>query len=259
MTILRSWVVILTLALLSGCVSSAERERREKLADTYTQLGVSYMQRGQLEVAKDNFDKAIALTPDSAVLNNMMALLLWRLKNYSEAEQHFRKSLDADPENSDAWNNYGVFMCERGKLEDADKAFKRALANPLYRTPAEANVNAGMCQMRKPSPTVAEKYFRAALDINPRQGQALLEMAKLTFGDGRTLSARAFITRFFEAGEDTPQALLLAVKIERALGNSDAEASYAVRLRGKFPESTEASQLQAAKRAPAGGVRKKPQ
>jgi type IV pilus assembly protein PilF len=234
---------------IGACASSAERqaeqERKQRLADTHTQLGVSYLQRGQLDAAKENLEKALDLLPDNMQANNMMALLQWRLKNYPEAEKHFRKALydDAGKGNSDGWNNFGVFLCERAQFDTADQAFQRAIADPLYKTPAEANINAGMCQMRKPSPAAAEKYFRAALEINPRQARALLELARLNFNAGRTLSARAFMLRYFDAGDDSPDALLLATNIERALGNRDAEASFAVRLRGKFPDSTEAAQL----------------
>lgn len=254
MRLLRITLVAVFLAGLLGCASPAERqaeqERRFRLADTHTQLGISYLQRNQLDAAKENLDKALELEPDYVHANNMMALLQWRLKNYPLAEKHFRKAL-ADREakgNSDAWNNFGVFLCERGQFDVAEQAFQRALNDPLYRTPADANVNAGMCQMRKPSPSVAEKYFRAALEIDPKQPRALLEMAKLTYQNGRSLSARAFMQRYFViAGDDTPEALLLASKIEAAMGNRDAEASYAVRLRGKFPESVEASQLKSEK------------
>ncbi|HKQ31362.1 MAG TPA: type IV pilus biogenesis/stability protein PilW [Burkholderiales bacterium] len=243
------FAVLLLASWLAGCASSAERqaeeERRQRLADTHVQLGASYLQRGQLEAAKENLEKAVELEPDSVRANNMMALLQWRLKNYPQAERYFRKSL-SDREakgNSDAWNNFGVFLCERGQFDTAEQAFQRALADPLYTTPVEANVNAGLCQMRKPSPAVAEKYFRAALEINPRHPRALVELARISYDTGRSLSARAFMQRFFAIAEDTPDALLLASKIEGALGNRDTEASYAVRLRGKFPESQEASRL----------------
>ena len=71
-------------------------------------------------------------------------------------------------------------------------------------------------------------------------------MARISYDGGRTVAARGFIQRYFQAGQDTPEALLLAVYIERALKNKDDEASYAVRLRGKFPTSPEAQQLQSA-------------
>lgn len=251
MTTKRLFVVMFLALWLSACASSAEQQaeqdRRQRLADTHVQLGVSYMQRGQLEAAKDNLDKAVELAPESVQANNMMALLLWRLKQYAEAEKHFRKALydEKGKGNSDGWNNFGVFLCERGQFDTAEQAFQKALADPLYKTPAEANVNAGMCQMRKPSPAAAEPYFRAALEINPKHPRALLEMARLSFNGGRTLSARAFMQRYFVAADDTPEALLLATRIEGTLGNRDAEASYAVRLRGKFPDSAEAAQLAA--------------
>ena len=78
---------------------------------------------------------------------------------------------------------------------------------------------------------------------DPRQSQALLHMARYSFEVGETLSARAFIQRYFEVSKDTPEALLLAFRIERVLGAKDAQATYALRLRGKFPESAEAKQL----------------
>jgi type IV pilus assembly protein PilF len=174
----------------------------------------------------------------------MMALLQWRLNNPDEAVRHFRKAVAAEPPNPEAWNNYGVFLCERGKIDEAITWFQKAIANAFYRTPEEANLNAGLCLMKKPAPTVAEKYFREALRINPGLPGALYQMAKISLDSGQALSARGFIERYFQATEDTPEGLLLAVKIERALRNKNAEASYAMRLRGKFPTSPEAGQLQ---------------
>jgi type IV pilus assembly protein PilF len=68
-------------------------------------------------------------------------------------------------------------------------------------------------------------------------------MARITYDSGRTLAARAFIQRYFEASEDAPDALLLAVQIETALKDKNAAASYALRLKSKFPKSDEALKL----------------
>jgi len=100
--------------------------------------------------------------------------------------------------------------------------------------------------MKKPAPAKAEKYFREALRINPKLSSALYQMARLSVDSGKRLSARGFIERYFQSAEDTPESLLLAVRIERALGNKNAEASYALRLRSKFPTSPEAGQLHVA-------------
>ena len=124
--------------------------------------------------------------------------------------------------------------------------FDVAAGDALYPYIAEVNLNAGVCMMKKPAPAAAEKYFREALRINPKLPGALYQMAKLSADSGQRLSARGFIERYFQSAEDTPESLLLAVKIEHALGNKNAEASYSLRLRSKFPTSPEAGQLLAA-------------
>lgn len=241
--------VALLCVTLAGCASSAERQAEQdktnKRAETHVLLGAGYMQRGQLDVAKMEMDKAYKLAPDNPQVNNMMALLEWRLNNPDAAERHFRKAVVAEPANPEAWNNYGVFLCERGKIDEAVTWFQKAVANAFYRTPEEANLNAGVCLMKKPAPVAAEKYFREVLRVNPKMPGALYQLARISLDSGQALAARGFIERFFQAADDTPESLLLAVKIERVLRNKNAEASYAMRLRGKFPASPEVGQLQA--------------
>lgn len=240
---------LVLLLALAGCASSAERqaeqEKKDKLVETHALLGSSYLQRGQLDVAREELEKALKISPDNAQANNVMAVLQWRFKNYPEAERHFRKALAGDEKNASAHHNYGAYLCDRGKLDESVRHFDSAVAIPFYPYAAEVNLNAGVCLMKKPAPVAAEKYFREALRLNPRLPGALYHMAKISWDSGQPLSARGFIERFFQSAQDTPEVLLLAVKVERALQNKNGEASYALRLRSKFPTSAEAGQLQA--------------
>jgi type IV pilus assembly protein PilF len=245
----RLLALLMAAALLAGCASSAERKearaKKENMVATQLQLAATYLQRGQIEVAKENINRALAVDPDHSQANNMMALLQWRQKDYDAAERHFRQALRADDNNAEAQNNFGAFLCERGRVEEAEDWFKLALTNPLYSTPAAANENAGLCLMKKQAYAKAEPYFREALKIDPKRSASLYQMALISYQSGRTLAARGFMQRFFQQGsEDTPEVLLLAVKIERALKNKNEEASYALRLRARFPTSPEAQQLQ---------------
>lgn len=242
--------------LAAGCTSTAERQanevKRRQIIDTNIQLATGYLQNGQLEPAKERLDRALRVDPRDSQANNMMALLQWRLKDYEAADRHFRRALDVEKENAEAQNNYGVFLCERGRIDEAEMWFKRASENPYYRTPALANQNAGLCLMKRGARPGAESYFREALKHDPRLAPSLHQMALISFESNRALAARGFIQRYFEVGEDSPEILLLAVRVERALKNKDAEASYALRLRGKYPGSPEAEQLD---RTAAGGRR----
>lgn len=242
-------VTLLLIVVLAGCASSAERQAEQdklnKRVETHVMLGATYLERDQLNIAKQELDQALAEGPDNSQANNIMGVLQWRLKYYDAAERYFRKALDYDPNNASAHHNYGAFLCERGKLDEGVRHFEVAAANPLYPYTAEVNLNAGICLMKKPAPAAAEKYFREALRIDPKLPGALYQMTKLDLDSGQPLSALGFVQRYFQSAGETPETLLLAVQIEQALGNKNAEASYAFLLRNKFPDSPEAGQLRA--------------
>ncbi|MCR4331539.1 MAG: type IV pilus biogenesis/stability protein PilW, partial [Sulfuricaulis sp.] len=184
-------VIILLIVAVAGCASSTEREadleKKNKRAETHVMLGASYLQRGQLDVAKEELEKALSDMPDNSQANNIMGVLQWRLNKYDEADRLFRKALDKDAGNSSAHHNYGAFLCDRGKLDAGVRHFDTAAADALYTYTAEVNLNAGLCLMKKPAPAAAEKYFREALRINPRLSSALYQMARLSANSGQRL------------------------------------------------------------------------
>jgi len=241
-------LVLILVVVLGACASSAYKEaslkKRDKLVSTNVQLGIEYMQRGKLEYAKEKFDKALKMDSSNPQANNAMALLLWRyFKDIDKAEYHFNRAVSDDPQNSDSQNNFGVFLCQRGRIDAAVMRFNKAMANPLYKTPAQANLNAGLCLMKAARKIEAEKYFRAALKYDPKLPKALYQMALISYEKGRALSARGFMERFFAVSKDTSESLYLAAKIEKFLGDRNATASYRMRLEGKFPDSLEAKSV----------------
>jgi type IV pilus assembly protein PilF len=140
-------------------------------------------------------------------------------------------------------NLYGAFLCRNDREEEAERYFAQAAKDRRYRTPEVALTNAGVCLLRKPDPDSAEAYFRQALVANPRFADALWHMSRLSFERGNYLQARAFIQRYAEVGAMSPAALWLGVRLERELGDGEAAARYAERLKQEFPASDEARQL----------------
>lgn len=242
---IRIAVLAVALLLTAGCASKAERnqdqERARKLIDTNIQLAAGYLQQGQMDAAKEKLDKALELSPDDPQANNVMALLQWRMRDYDAAERYFRRALDsrAGSINPDVQHNYGAFLCDRSRVDEAMAWFERAIANPQYPTPELANMNAGLCLLKKPDRVAAERYLRQALQHNPTLAPALLQMVRLSYESGNVISARGFMERYVKMGPETAESLWLGVRVERALGNRNAEANYALRLKGKFPDAPE--------------------
>ncbi|AFI85355.1 type IV pilus biogenesis/stability protein PilW [Methylophaga nitratireducenticrescens] len=228
--------------VLSACGTTGPREHiapDPKAAELNMQLGLSYLQRGDYEIAMEKLNKALKQNPNLPSAHNTIALLYQRLGEKEKAENHFKEAVSRAPEYSEAQNNYGVFLCQQGKYEDAEQRFLIAVENPLYQSAAMAYENAALCTRQIPDLDRAEAYFRRALQINPNLSKSLMGMADLSYEQGDYMQARAYVQRFSSVSPWTPQALLTAIKTESKLGNQDAVSSYKLIMRARFPDSDE--------------------
>jgi len=212
-------------------------------AKIHTELGAQYYGSGQIGVALDEFNIALANERRYVPANYMLGLVYMELKDDAQAEQYFKRALELDKDNSEARNNYGWFLCQRGRIEDSIKQFMAALKNPLYETPDKPYVNAGICSIKRQDDKGAEEFFLKALKLNPKQPQALLALADLYYRANDLPNARAQILPYMKTQTPTAEALWLGVRIERKLADKNSEESYAQILRERFPLSKEAQAL----------------
>jgi type IV pilus assembly protein PilF len=203
---------------------------------------VAYLQKGDRAVALQKLQRAIELDPIHPTAHYAIALLYEQLGEAGEAERHFRRALSLKADYPEAHNAYGVFLCRQGRHDAAEQQFWLAIKNPLYSTPDLAYTNLGLCSLAKSDE--AEKYFRRALELNPKEPGALLHMAALSFASKRYLQARGYLQRYQEVAPHTAESLWLAVRVERALGDGRTASDYAVQLQRKFPDSEQAQRLE---------------
>lgn len=242
--------LLTALVFTGGCATSPDEEgdlsdvqRVSELAEVQTNLGIAYMRGGQNDLAYARLQKALQLEPRYSKAHYVIALLYERLGESQKAEQHYEDAVRYNPRDSSAQNNYGNYLCRNGRIEEAEKRFMIAIENPLYATPEVAYSNAGLCVLKAGNLPQAEIYLREALSRNPNIPAALYAMSDISFQRGEELSARAYLERFREIGNDTSRSLWLGIRIERALGDNNAAASYALLLRNQYPESPEAKLL----------------
>jgi type IV pilus assembly protein PilF len=238
-------VCIICLALAACATGVSPSATKERIAaQSNTQLGVEYIRQKNYELARDRLEKAIKEEPDYALAHQVIAILYDRIGDSKQAEKHYRIALRLAPDDAEGHNNYGQFLCSHERYEEADREYLVAANNPYYKTPQVALLNAGMCMMSRHDAAAAEKYYRLALDKDPQFAPALYKMAELEFNAKNYLLARAWLQRFQEVAEQTPQSLWLGVRTESALGDHEGSSNYALQLRGKFPQSDEAALLE---------------
>ena len=149
-----------------------------------------------------------------------------------------------DDTSSDTHNNYGWFLCQHKREKESIPHFMAAIKNPLYATPGVAFVNAGVCARKAGDNKEAEDFLHRALQLQPDNTQAMYALSDLKFSTGDYFAARKYFTGFSQnADQLTAEQLWLGFRISRKVGDRNAEASYGVQLRNRFPDSREAQML----------------
>ncbi|HEX5337247.1 MAG TPA: type IV pilus biogenesis/stability protein PilW [Gallionella sp.] len=246
--------LLATAGLLAGCAagpgnsSQAQpvQSRAHASAKIHTELAGAYYERMQMGVALGEIDTALQADKNYAPAYSMRGLIHMALREDKEADEDFQQSLRLDKTDSQAHNNYGWFLCQRGKEAESIPHFIAALKNPLYETPERAYLNAGLCSKKAGNNKDAEEFLQRALVLQPGMPQALLALAELNFANGDYVAAKKYFASFADKNENlTAEQLWLAVRIERKVGDRNSEASYAMQLRKRYPDAGEVRSLEA--------------
>ena len=244
---LRPVSIALCAALIAACGSAAQRadgaENKVDAATYNVQLGIEYMRKGNLALAKEKLERALKQNPRDPNVHSSVALLYERLGERKKSDSHFRTALRLAPQNPDISNNYAVYLCRTGRHAEGVKRFEDAARNPLYRTPELAWTNAGVCLRQADRDKDAEACFARALKVRPNFAEAAYQLGDLYLEQGRANDARTNVEQYLKAFTATPDLLLLAVRTSCSLGDRVAEARYSRKLRLDFPSSDAARAL----------------
>ncbi|GAB4447715.1 MAG: type IV pilus biogenesis/stability protein PilW [Rhodocyclaceae bacterium] len=203
----------------------------------HTELGALYLQNGQMNIALDEANTAIAADPGYALAHKLRAMVLMFLRDDAGARASFEKASSLAPEDPEVNNDYGWFLCRSGQEAAGLARLGRAAAHPLYRTPTRAWFNAGLCALRLKDDAAAEEYFRKAVGADATNSAALFQYADALRRRGAHALARGVVAQLHALQEPNAETLWLALRIEHALGDRQAEARLAAQLRRGFRDS----------------------
>ena len=230
------------LTAVSAPTTGDERADRVR-ARIHTELAANYFEIGNMAVALEEVKEALRADQDYGPAHNVAGLVYAQLKEDPLAEESFQRALSINPADPDAHHNYGMFLCQRKQEREAIRHFMMAVRNPLYPTPDRSYINAGVCARRSGDAAGATEFFLLALKLRPTLPQALYQMADLSYARGDYGEAKNYLNRLTQVAASTAETLWLGVRVERRLGDRNSEASYALQLRNKFPNSSEARAL----------------
>jgi type IV pilus assembly protein PilF len=246
-------VVAVVLGLLAGCATPGDREIRtdsdqssaEKRARVRLELASAYFGRGQANTALDEVKQALQAKPDLPEAYNLRGLIYASLNELQLAEQSFQRALQMSPRDGDALHNYGWFLCQQRRFDDADTQFAAAVQAPQYVDTPRSWMARGVCQARAGRWAEAEKSLAHSFELDPGNPATAFSYAEVLYRRGEYERARFYVRRINgQAGQSNAQTLWLAARIERRLGNLPGVQDFGRQLNERFPDSPEAALLQ---------------
>ncbi len=244
--------ILLTL-LVTGCVTttdsrfSREADRQEAL-DNYVKLATAYIGQGNLDRARHHLDRALKLDSDSPGARAAMGLVYNAEGEPELAERNFKQAISEDPGYTRARVYYGAFLFGQGRIEDARDQFLAASRDTGYQDRGSVFFNLGMTQERIGDPEAAATSYRRAVELSRGDARPLLALARVSVENGSYDVAGRHYSRLISLMQKnprmvhSPESLFTGIRIARHYGNDDEEASLALQLKNKFPESVEYKQ-----------------
>ena len=158
------------------------------------------------------------------------------------AEKHFQKALQARPGDTRIRNNYGSFLYAQGRFAEAKQMFRQASADTLYPERSRVYENLGLTVLKLERRDQAHAYLLKALQLNPRQPKALLEMAELSYENRHYVPARDYYDRFSQLSDHDARSLLLGSRLARVFDEQGALAELGQQLQRLYPGTPEYQQ-----------------
>lgn len=237
-------VSLISLAILLGaCVTTESANKawsKDKRVQAQIELGMNYLQRDQLEIARGNFEKALSLDASSASAYHGLGLIEAKSLNSGLARQYLKRAVQLDPDNLNANNDYAVILCETQSARQGIELLEGL--RQAKKTSLGAQLALGRCYEKNHQLGRAESAYDTVLSMQPRTRQALLSMAHLKYQTDNFLSARGFLQRYFSTNTVSSDALLLAAKVENNLSNAQQRDIYTKQLWARYPRSKHATE-----------------
>ena len=132
--------------------------------------GLSAADKGDLDKAIQNYDKAIEIKPDFFIIYNNRGIAYSKKGDFDTAIQDFTTAIEINPDYAEAYNNRGNAYSEKRDFDKAIQNYDKAVE--IKPRLAEAYSNRGVAYHEKHDFDTAIQDFTTAIEINPDYAEA---------------------------------------------------------------------------------------
>ena len=214
----------------------------QKRAQIRLELAIGYYQDGKHEIALDEIKQALVADPQMASAYGLRAMIYTAMGELALAEQNFQRALALAPGEPNLASNYGSFLCQHGKPEQGLPYFDAAIRHRANQALERSMINAGTCSIKAKNYDAAERYLMDALRLNPDQAVTNASLARVYYEKRDFTRAGYFINRLTSTAKLetlSAEVLWLAIRVQRKLNDRAAETALVAQLNRQHPLSPE--------------------
>ena len=212
-------------------------------ARVYLDLAVSYLEQGKNTYALDAVKQSLALDSSMYEAHDLRALTYMRMNEPTLAEGGFRQALALQPKAATVQHNYGWFLCQQGRFNEAMGMFSAALAHPTYDTKAKTWMTQGLCQAKAGQVANAEKSLIKANQLEPGNPVVSYNLALRLYAQADYSRAASYISPLNASNLANAESLWLGIRVARKAGDALQVNALSNTLRQRFAQSKEVGLL----------------
>jgi Tfp pilus assembly protein PilF len=151
-------------------------------------LGVLFANRGQLGLAKAEYELVLALRPDNAKVHQHLGYTYAMLGDFPRALEQFKLFFARYPDDVHGLNNYSAALLNARRPHEALESLQRALKIKPDHVLSHINIGYAYADLGRPAEALGA--FRRAIAIKFDMPQAWYGLARVQFDAGRSDAAR---------------------------------------------------------------------
>lgn len=221
---------------LATASDETDGQKRSKIR---LELAAGYLDQGQTNVALDEVKQAITADPRSADAFSLRGLIYMRLNDFGLARDSFNRAIALNPRDGNIFHNMGWLACQESRYSESIVNFDRALSSPNYVGQAKTFLAKGVCLLRSGDERQAENNFLRSFELDASNPIATFNLANLLYKRNDLVRSQFYIRRLNSNEYANAESLWLATKVEKKLGNPQGVMLFADRLKKQFPASKE--------------------
>jgi len=235
--------------MLSSCVTTTTGgfmgdASDDQAAADYIQLALAYFDNNDMAGARRHATNALNISDRTSAAYMVLAMVFQREGDLELADENFRRAISLDRTNTRARNNYAALLFAQERYSESYEQLEVVANDTSYEGRALAFEGLGRSALRLDRPEDARSAFQRALQLNSNLYISALELSLIYYNEQDYLRARQFYQSYLTIMEyaqlpHTPRALLAGIQIEGHFENEALVENFTRVLSTLYPSSPE--------------------